>query len=232
MLRIDLGCGPSKAPGFLGVDRFPLEGVDMVADLNKSLPFADNSVDLVYASHSLEHIQDLMFTMSEVYRICKHRAQICIVAPYNEQKLNVANPYHYQVFNEHTSRFWTTHPLTEVDPADYYHPHAGPWGLAASDHSESVIDIRTNRIEFFYFPQYELLSAEIQREFRNQRWDVCDQIMYHLSVWKEHLISDLNCVAPEQEFFKPPYVVQRNAALEERRQIQSNAGKTPPARLE
>ena len=34
-------------------------------------------------------------------------AQVCIVAPYYNQGLNLANPYHVQVFNEHSPRFWT-----------------------------------------------------------------------------------------------------------------------------
>lgn len=217
MLRIDLGCGPSKVNGFLGVDRFPLPGVDIVADLNKPLPFADHSVDLVFASHSLEHIADLIFTMTEIYRICKHKAQLCIVAPYNEQKLNAANPYHLQVFNEHTPRFWTTHPTAEVDPSEYFHPHAAPWGLAASDHSDCKMDFRLMRMEFFYFPQYVMMSSEQQREMRNQRWDVCDQIMYHLEAWKEPVSCLPHCVATQQEFFVPPYVQMRREESERRR---------------
>ncbi len=217
MLKIDLGCGPSKVEGFLGVDRFALPGVDIIADLNKPLPFADHSVDLVFASHSLEHIADLIFTMGEIYRICKHKAQVCIVAPYNEQKLNVANPFHLQVFNEHTPRFWTTHPTAEVDPREYYHPHAAPWGLAASDYSDCKMDFRLMRMEFFYFPQYEQLSSDEQRELRNQRWDVCDQIMYHLEAWKEPVSSLPHYVATQQDFFDPPFVRMRREEMERRR---------------
>src|SRR6266850_605883 len=93
-VRVDLGCGRIKLPGFIGVDRFPMPGVDIVADLDERLPFADDSVDMVYASHSLEHVSDLSQVMREVHRICKHGAQLCIVAPYHQQGLNLANPYH------------------------------------------------------------------------------------------------------------------------------------------
>src|SRR5947207_1577490 len=82
-LQVDLGCGRIKLPGFIGVDRFPMPGVDLVADLDALLPFASDSVDLIYASHSLEHVRDLSRVMRETYRICKHGAQICIVAPYH-----------------------------------------------------------------------------------------------------------------------------------------------------
>ena len=184
MLRIDLGCGTKKPPGFIGVDRYPLAGVDVVADMNRILPFRDDSVDLLLASHSLEHVEKLLATIQEVYRICKHGTQLCIIAPYSEQKLNWANPYHKCVFNEHTPRFWTDHPDTPVDPEEYTHPHAYQWGLSKTDNSNPGIDIRLVRMEYFYFPRYAGLPSSEQRRLRQERTDVCEQIMYHLIVWK------------------------------------------------
>ena len=184
MLRIDLGCGTNKQTGFIGVDRYPLPGVDILADMNGFLPFREDSVDLLFASHSLEHVKTLLWTIREVYRICKHGAQVCVCAPYSEQKLNLANPYHTCVFNEHTPRFWTDYPTAPIDPAEYAHPHATQWGLSTSDHSDPGIDIRLVRIEYFYFPQYAGLSPPVRRRLRQSRMDVCDQIMYHLIVWK------------------------------------------------
>jgi len=81
VVRANLGCGKKKQPSFIGIDRFPLPGVDIVADMNKGLPLADNSVDYLAASHSLEHVDDLTLTMQEIYRVCKHKALVCIVAP-------------------------------------------------------------------------------------------------------------------------------------------------------
>lgn len=214
MLKIDLGSGGCKQEGFIGVDRFPLENVDVVADLDGRLPFDSDSVDLVYASHSLEHVRDLMATMREVYRICKDGAQICIVAPYNEQKLNLANPYHICVFNEHTPRYWTDYPEAFIDPEEYAHPHAPHWGLSRSDHSNPGLDLRLVRMEFFYFPEYRYLSIEEQRALRRERLDVCDQIMYHLIVWKgdEHSPTRTftDYVADFQPF-EPNYVKERKA---------------------
>jgi Methyltransferase domain len=185
MLRIDLGCGANKQKGFIGVDRFPLPGVDAIADMNGCLPFAAGSVDLLFASHSLEHVNNLLATMQELYRICKHGSQLCVIAPYSEQKLNLANPYHKYVFNEHTPRFWTSYPEAPVDPEEFSHPQAPQWGLSRSDNSDPGIDFRLVRMEYFYFPQYAGLPVEEQRQLRRERVDVCDQIMYHLIVWKE-----------------------------------------------
>lgn len=51
MTRVDLGCGAVKQAGFIGIDRYALPGVDIVADLNQPLSLRENSVDLLYASH-------------------------------------------------------------------------------------------------------------------------------------------------------------------------------------
>jgi SAM-dependent methyltransferase len=182
--KIDLGCGKRKQEGFIGVDRFPMPEVDILADIDQRLPLEDDSVDVLFSSHSLEHVKDLMFTMREIYRVCKHGAQVCIVAPYNEQKLNIANPYHITVFNEHTPRFWTDHTETPVDPEDYLDPVERPWGLSRSDNSNPGLDIRLVSMEFFYFPEYQFLPIEQKRRFRNERFNVCEQIMFQLIVWK------------------------------------------------
>lgn len=183
-MKLDIGCGPKCLPGFVGVDRFPLPGVQVVADLNKQLPFDNDSIDVIHASHSLEHVSDLMFTMKEIFRVCKHKAQICIVAPYYEQKLNLANPYHLQVFNEHTPRFWTRCSWAPIDQKEYYHPHAVAWGLSESDNSDPGLEIRLLRMEFFYFPRFTKISPSLQTELRQNLTDVCHQIVYHLTVWK------------------------------------------------
>ena len=209
-IRVDLGCGRVKLPGFIGVDRFPLPGVDIVANLDEPLPFADDSVDLVHASHSLEHLRDLSKVIREVYRICKHGAQICIIAPYSQQGLNIANPYHKHAFNEHTPRFWTAAAATPIDVADYYHPHAASWGLLQSDNSTPDIDIRCVKMEFFYFPRYRDLPVHLQRQHRQHEFDICDQVVYHLLVVKQ-TVSDEDFLTMSQaaDLYESPNITIR-----------------------
>jgi hypothetical protein len=211
MLCIDLGCGTKKQPGFIGVDRYTLGGVDIVADMDRTFPFRDDSVDLLLASHSLEHVETLLATIKEIYRICKHGTQLCIIAPYSEQKLNWANPYHKCVFNEHTPRFWTDHPYTPIDSEEYHHPHAYQWGLSKTDNSTPGIDIRIVRMECFYFPKYAGLPPSEQRRLRQERTDVCEQIMYHLIVWKgdaEGGGRPFDDYVAEFQPYEPEYITQ------------------------
>src|SRR5688572_28147865 len=106
MRRLDIGSGSKQREGFVGLDRYPMSGVAVVADLDRgALRFATDSFDLVLAFHSLEHVKDLLHVMRDVWRVGRPGAQVCIVAPYFTAGLNLANPYHKQVFNEHTPRF-------------------------------------------------------------------------------------------------------------------------------
>ena len=73
---VDLGCGSRKKPGAIGVDIARIRQVDLIADVMKTLPFRDASVDEVYASHLVEHVEDLMAFMGEVWRICKPGALV------------------------------------------------------------------------------------------------------------------------------------------------------------
>ncbi|HDR9163873.1 TPA: methyltransferase domain-containing protein [Burkholderia vietnamiensis] len=213
-LRIDLGCGPRKSPGLIGVDRIPMPGVDIVADLDARLPFDDNSVELIVASHSLEHVADLMATMRELYRISTHGAQLCIVAPYHEQKLNVANPYHIVTFNEHTARFLTTARQSGANPDQYWHPHASDWGLAESDHSSPGVDFRLAKLEFFYFPEFLGLSEDERLYARRHLWDVCDQMLCQFVVWKKPGATEeeVQMAIDSMTFFEPAYVSERREA--------------------
>ena len=56
-IRLDIGCGGNKNPGFVGLDARPLDGVDIVWDVLKfPWPLPDESVLIATASHLLEHI--------------------------------------------------------------------------------------------------------------------------------------------------------------------------------
>ncbi|MGE0824080.1 MAG: sulfotransferase domain-containing protein [Candidatus Binatia bacterium] len=221
-LWLDLGCGTVKQASFIGLDRYQLPGVDIIVDLNRPLPFRDGSVDLVYASHSLEHVDDLLAVMQEIYRICKPGAQVCIVAPYHNQSLNLANPYHRQVFNEHTPRFWTNAPAVPIAAEEFTHPHTPAWGLKESDASTPNLDFRCLKLEFFYFPQYRNLPLEEQRQARQKYLDVCDQIMFHLLVVKPSMSeAEVRQAAAQLSYYEPPFVTLRQLRERIERQEQT-----------
>jgi predicted O-linked N-acetylglucosamine transferase (SPINDLY family) len=98
-LRIDLGCGISKPKGFVGVDVYPGSGVDIVADLSKRFPFEDNSVDEIRAHDVIEHLQDRIHTMSEIWRVCKPGAKVDIRVPSTDGRGAFQDPTHISFWN-------------------------------------------------------------------------------------------------------------------------------------
>ena len=56
-IKLDIGCGASKQPGFVGMDVLKLPGVDIVHDLELfPWPLPDQSVSFAMTSHVVEHI--------------------------------------------------------------------------------------------------------------------------------------------------------------------------------
>ena len=55
-MKLHLGCGDKIIPGFVNVDIRQLSGVNMVSDISTLPDVADDSVDLIYISHVLEHL--------------------------------------------------------------------------------------------------------------------------------------------------------------------------------
>lgn len=53
---LEIGPGPKRVPGFETINVVWGRDVDYIGDASKKLPFANETFDLIYASHILEHI--------------------------------------------------------------------------------------------------------------------------------------------------------------------------------
>jgi ubiquinone/menaquinone biosynthesis C-methylase UbiE len=90
---IELGCGARKKEGRIGIDAVDLPGVDIVADLEKGLPFLpDNSVDRIHCRNFLEHIKNFENLMAEIVRVLKRNGTAHIFVPH------FSNPHYYSDF--------------------------------------------------------------------------------------------------------------------------------------
>lgn len=97
-LVLDLGCGPSKAfPHFIGIDNrrdTTLHSIQMNPDITVpdacKLPlFADNSVDAVFSSHMLEHVEDYKSALREWWRVIKVDGHLCLYLPHKDFYPNI-----------------------------------------------------------------------------------------------------------------------------------------------
>lgn len=55
-IYINLGCGPSSGKEFINIDILPYPNIHYIQNIDDLSMFSDNSVDMVYASHVVEHI--------------------------------------------------------------------------------------------------------------------------------------------------------------------------------
>ncbi len=87
---VELGCGPNKREGRIGIDRLDLPGVDMVADVQEGLSFfPDHSVDEIHSKSLLEHVEDLGGMVREIVRVLKPGGRNFLFVPH------FSNPYYY-----------------------------------------------------------------------------------------------------------------------------------------
>jgi len=87
---VELGCGLNKRKDSLGIDVVDLPSVDIVADLERGLPFLpDQSVDKFYASHVFEHLAHFEYLMDEIHRALKADGKLILRVPH------FSNPFYY-----------------------------------------------------------------------------------------------------------------------------------------
>jgi SAM-dependent methyltransferase len=104
---LELGCGRTKHPHAVGIDRIPLPGVDVVHDLNlRPYPFADNTFDEVYAIHVIEHLDSILAVMEEMHRITRPNARVVIITPHHSDAISWQDPTHKWHLNSYSFNYF------------------------------------------------------------------------------------------------------------------------------
>lgn len=85
MIRLDIGCGKNKKAGFIGVDQYAMENVDVVLNIAKDpWPWENDTVEEVHCSHFLEHLTGLerVQFFNNLHRVMKPGAKATIITPH------------------------------------------------------------------------------------------------------------------------------------------------------
>lgn len=160
-LRLHLGCGKRKLPGWVGVDSRNDVGADLVADVRYLDHFASGEVSAIYACHVLEHIPrpDVLPALREWRRVLKTEGKLYVAVPdfgvlarmyaMDEVPLwRLIGPIcgrqdypantHYSVYDYHYLAWLLTeagfHSIARMADMDYRWPQQG------DDYSQAVID--------------------------------------------------------------------------------------------
>lgn len=96
MTKLDIGCGKNKREGFIGVDQYAMEGVDIVMDVRQKWTFDDASVEEVHCSHFLEHLTgpERVRFYNELFRVLKPGAKATIITPHWASNRAYGDPTH------------------------------------------------------------------------------------------------------------------------------------------
>lgn len=101
-MRLNLGCGNDIRKGWINLDQYEHEGVDVIHDLNElPLPFEDDSFNFILCKNLLEHINYIPL-MNELQRILKKNGRVYIRVPHFTSKSNYADPTHINMFSTKT----------------------------------------------------------------------------------------------------------------------------------
>lgn len=105
---LDLGCGNIKKPGMIGIDIVNTSATDIVADIEKGLPFVpDQSVDEIYSSHFMEHLEDINPLLADVHRILKPDGFYEFTVPHFSNPYFYSDPTHKRFFGLYTMEYYT-----------------------------------------------------------------------------------------------------------------------------
>ncbi|ORU93991.1 MAG: hypothetical protein A6F70_07250 [Cycloclasticus sp. symbiont of Bathymodiolus heckerae] len=118
---LNLGCGEVNHPKFINIDGYPHANIHYVSRIDRLGMFADNAVDLIYASHCLEHFKygEVDRVLDEWHRVIKPGGIIRLSVPDIDKLIDIYNDtndpddivpqlmggqnnkynYHYVVFN-------------------------------------------------------------------------------------------------------------------------------------
>jgi len=108
MNKLNLGAGADAKQGYVNLDINAGKDIDVVHDLNAfPYPFKDNEFDEILAYSILEHVDDLMKTMDELYRILKPGGKLDIIVPHYNGPIAWGNPTHVRTFTYESFLFFT-----------------------------------------------------------------------------------------------------------------------------
>jgi SAM-dependent methyltransferase len=110
-IMLDLGCGKKKRAGCIGVDYSDRHHADLIHDLNQfPYPFEENSVDYVYLDNVLEHLDEPIKVMEEIYRILVVGGGVKVITPYFRSIWAFIDPTH--------KSFYTVDSFSYYDPSN------------------------------------------------------------------------------------------------------------------
>jgi len=106
LVFVNMGAGNTRIEGAINIDISPKADISLNLGVDP-LPFDDESVDLIYSDHTIEHVENYLYLIGEVNRVLKKGGCFLVGVPYvTLTKYHLVNPYHLHNFNEYSFDFF------------------------------------------------------------------------------------------------------------------------------
>lgn len=174
-MKLNIGSGYKRYPGFLNVDHDPLVNPDFLTDLeNLKLDIPDSSVEYVMAHHVLEHIGPGFFDLiKELYRVCKDGAIIDIKVPHHRSEVFYMDPSHVRPITIETMKLFSK---------KYNQWHIDNYGSSSGFGLKLNVDFELVDYKFNAYPKWEKRFETMTNE------EIEEVVMDYNNVFHETLI--------------------------------------------
>ncbi|HYH23026.1 MAG TPA: methyltransferase domain-containing protein [Azospirillum sp.] len=102
LTKLHLGCGGTILPDHINLDLVEGPGVDVAFDLDSCrhtpLPFADDRFESIRMAHVLEHLNEPLAVMAELYRVSRHGCRLFIEVPHGGHDDAWVDPTHRRAY--------------------------------------------------------------------------------------------------------------------------------------
>ena len=121
-VQLEIGCGPRpRFPEYTSIDLLEYDNVDIIGDAMEVLSqMNDNSVDTIFASHFLEHIDDLDGFLKQVVRVCADGAQVRFEVPHFSNAFFYSDVTHKTFFGLYSFCYLTKNNMALKRPTPDY----------------------------------------------------------------------------------------------------------------
>ena len=102
---INLGCGSKPHKDATNIDIYKGEGIDIVCDIKKGLPFKDNSIKEARAEYFLQQIlenEKFVFVMNEIWRVLEPSGIFNFTVPNVRYSAALKDPFDCRYFTKET----------------------------------------------------------------------------------------------------------------------------------
>jgi len=105
--KLEIGCGDNKREGFTGMDIVPLVGIDIVHDMNEvPWPFEDNTFEEIVLDDVLEHSNNFLGVLKELYRVGNNGCIVKISVPHFSSDNMYTDPTHTTFFSSRSFNYF------------------------------------------------------------------------------------------------------------------------------